>query len=759
MNAGEARYQLQQVKRRYITLRTLEVLLSAAAVYLLITLAVRFIVPEHSIALLVPSLAAVTYVVHRALRLGIFRIEEKSLASYINHHYPQMEESADLLLAEDGDLTTLQQLQKRKCIQNFETLFPSIKLPHRLGLSFVIFAASVLLYIGVKFIDGRTDKLSSSPGGDKIAAKTVSPALPATIREVVITVTPPGYTGKPSSTTSNFNLDILEGTAVEWRITFTDSVSGPQLVFAGKDSTILTPASGHQYLAHRLFSSSGFYQLTWKSKDGKRKYSDYYQVEVTKDQPPVMRVDNLNQFVEFSVHEDPRVNLKASLADDFGLSDAYIIATVSKGSGESVKFREEKLRFDKPANVSGKSVTATRLIDLVKLGLDPGDELYFYVEALDNKQPLPNRSRTETFFISLQDTSAISTSVDPGLGVDLMPEYFRSQRQIIIDSEKLLKEKKKITKESFNARSNELGHDQKVLRLRYGEFLGEEFESGIGPQAEIPTGDHEDKEEDVTKKYGHVHDRENEHNLVEEKKSAGKETHSHDHDSNDPKTDPVKEYTHMHDSDEEATFFTQSIRAKLKAAITIMWDAELYLRLYEPEKSLPFQYKALKLLKEISQDSRIYVHRTGFDPPPLKEEKRLTGDLDEIVNSTDTHETSKEEMYPDIKKAAARIELLLSGDDIAISSETNDLLSKAALELSVAAIEQPGRYLKTLSLLKAVTENELEGQALRTAMIRIRSTFWYVIPPSTTSPQAKSGIRHTLDNRFLNKLKALKRNG
>ena len=64
-----------------------------------------------------------------------------------------------------------------------------------------------------------------------------------------------------------------------------------------------------------------------------------------------------------------------------------------------------------------------------------------------------------------------------------MPEYFRSQRQIIIDSEKLLREKKCIAKETFNARSNSLAYDQKVLRLRYGEFLGEEFESGIGPQA------------------------------------------------------------------------------------------------------------------------------------------------------------------------------------------------------------------------------------------------------------------------------------
>lgn len=61
-----------------------------------------------------------------------------------------------------------------------------------------------------------------------------------------------------------------------------------------------------------------------------------------------------------------------------------------------------------------------------------------------------------------------------------------------------------------------------------------------------------------------------------------------------------------------------------------MWDAELHLRLYEPEKSLPFQYEALKYIQEIKNSARIYVHRIGFDPPPIKEESRLTGKIKDI---------------------------------------------------------------------------------------------------------------------------------
>ena len=107
-----------------------------------------------------------------------------------------------------------------------------------------------------------------------------------------------------------------------------------------------------------------------------------------------------------------------------------------------------------------------------------------------------------------------------------MPEYFRSQRQIIMDTEKLLRNKKSITKKEFNFLSNELGYDQKVLRLKYGEFLGEEFESELAPgddaaEAQVETVVEEAKEgeEDMAEKFGHAHDKDNEHNLVDEKKA------------------------------------------------------------------------------------------------------------------------------------------------------------------------------------------------------------------------------------------------
>ena len=66
-------------------------------------------------------------------------------------------------------------------------------------------------------------------------------------------------------------------------------------------------------------------------------------------------------------------------------------------------------------------------------------------------------------------------------------------------------------------------------------------------------------------------------------------------------------------------------------ALEQMWQSELHLRMYEPDKALPFEQKALEYLKLSQQKARSYVKKTGFDPPPIKEkELRLTGELKDV---------------------------------------------------------------------------------------------------------------------------------
>jgi len=93
----------------------------------------------------------------------------------------------------------------------------------------------------------------------------------------------------------------------------------------------------------------------------------------------------------------------------------------------------------------------------------------------------------------------------------------------------------------------------------------------------------------------------------------------------------MEQYTHAHDDAETNTFYEQSTRNLLKMALEQMWQSELHLRMYQPEKALPFETKALEFLKSAQQKARTFAKKSGYDPPPIREkEKRLTGELKDI---------------------------------------------------------------------------------------------------------------------------------
>ena len=345
--------------------------------------------------------------------------------------------------------------------------------------------------------------------------------------------------------------------------------------------------------------------------------------------------------------------------DDYGISTAFIAATMASGKGEGVSFTEKRLPFN--SNFSGQKTAKLReVIDLKSLGMKPGDELYFYVSATDNHN---QHSRSDVYFVSIVDTTELMSLAGISNGVNLVPEYFRSQRQIIIDTEKLLKDRSTIQDQQFKDRSNEIGIDQKLLRLRYGKFLGEESETEIGADHDHEDGDHDDKA-NADVKFGDV-------------KSI------------------MDQYAHKHDIAEDATFFEPELKAQLKAVLTEMWSSELRLRTYKPQEALPYEYKALRLLKDLQQKSRAYVAKTTVKTSQLKLEKRLTGELDKILSPV-LNESFKpgDDREFVLRQALAILEVKKSG--LLINPKHLDILRKVEGELIVSASDNPQIYLPAL---------------------------------------------------------------
>ncbi|MES2418437.1 MAG: hypothetical protein V4541_09630 [Bacteroidota bacterium] len=585
----------------------------------------------------------------------VWKITVRDMASYLDAKFVLVEESTSLFLKPIQEITLLEQLQ----IERIGKLFPlrgSLNTPLRKTSWALVFMGCCLFFSFLihQLAVGRDFKSSITTA----LPKTKENTLPA-IATYEVNINPPNYTKKAARKQQQFLVRAETGALVNWKIQSNIPLKNFAFIFNDTELHQLQPlnAARTQWGFSKIISQPGFYQLVLDDKK-----SDLYAIEVIPDLPVQIKIINPKQNTTIDVGQVPKTALNLILTDDYGINDAFVTATMASGKGEGVSFTEKKLLFNTRFN-NKTEIKLQKTIDLNTLGMKPGDELYFFVTAKDNQGQI---SRSDVCFVTLVDPSELMSMAAVTNGVSLVPEYFRSQRQLIIDTEQLLKEEKRLSVSEFKNRSNELGVDQKLLRLRYGQFLGEEAETGIGE--------------------------------------------ADGHDEGAPATDKVKfgdaqaiadRYAHQHDIAEDATYFEPEIKARLKAVLTEMWNAELRLRTYKPQDALPFEYKALRLLKDLQQKSRAYVAKTTLKTTRLKADKRLTGDLDKIATTKQqVNSEQKDNVAVQLKLTLALLEARKSGKAFDVIGL--QLLHEAEKQLILAAADKPEVYLAALKSMRTI---------------------------------------------------------
>ncbi len=667
------------------------------------------------------------------------------LAYYLNRRYPALEDSADLLLQDPEILSPLARLQHDRIAERLSGM--KLSLPHRFPYLLMTVVASLVVSGGLAWLlPPAGDGLPLvRPAGNTNANEKSSPSSfdsTPELSEYSLVIRPPAYTRLRPSEQQTFDLEVPAGSTIRWQLAFDPAITAGKLITGDGQSLPLRERDGGDYSVSFQADRTTFYQLTFQGADGNEITSQYYQLRALPDQPPGIEVDGLPQFAEYPYDPEKTIRFSTLFSDDYGISGARLIATVSSGEGESVKFRDDTLSFNASFRQEAKSYRLDKVLRLGDLGMAPGDELYLHLEAIDNRRPESQITKTFKYIIAFENPEALAVDMSGGLAVDRLPEYFRSQRQIIIDTEKLIAREKELDEKAFGEQSNNIAIDQKLLRLRYGRFLGEEFQTVIGevPLAESEE-DHEHSEEDEDHDHdAHDHDQESEH---EHEPTA----------SEDGEIAELEPYYHVHDITEEVTFFDAATAAKLRAALAQMWDAELHLRMGRPRQALPFEYKALKLIKEIQQASRIYVERVGFEPPAIKvAEKRLTGELDAIGSPVVQRPAAGEEAFPAIAAALPILEVLRRARRPPLPSEYSRLQA-AGEELATLALEQPGAYLKALQQLRSVMEYTEAPERLATYLDELMVVFWQLLPDQEQQPLRVNTREGKLRDLFLQEIR------
>jgi len=588
-----------------------------------------------------------------------WRVTVVDTARILDKQLPELEESCGLLLMPSAELGPLERLQAGRVKERLHTL----RLPLPLRKKLII----GMCLVGVTALFGMVVRTDGAGAGKVVRSRSATPVAvpPAGVSMVNIRVMPPAYTGRGVRSQQDFNLQVEEGSLVHWEIQTNMPVEAMQLIFNDSTRVSLKAAdTGHTlWRSAGVAGLSGFYQL--KVNKG---LSELYKMEVIRDEAPRIAIRTPKAYTIVDFGASRKIPLAVRVEDDYGVSEATIVATVASGSGEAVKFKEQELPFGNAFPGGRAALDLQQTLNLDALGLHPGDELYFYCRAKDNHG---QGSRSDMYIISLPDTAKLMSLEGLTTGVDVKPEFFRSERQIIIETEQLLREKDTISQQVFNNKSNDLGIDQKLLRLRYGKFLGEEAEEGGNSESFSKAGG-------APGEFG----------------NAAK---------------VLDAFTDKHDNAEDATYFEPAIKQQLKATLTEMWNAELRLRTFKPQEALPYEYKALRLLKDLQQKSRAYVAKTGVHVTPLDLKKRLTGKLDEIEaprrNAVFGHEPSVED------KLRMALSILDRGGDF--DGTALGILQEASRQLGKKAMEKPGEYLKGFQAMRSVLAGEKGEEGVR----------------------------------------------
>jgi hypothetical protein len=668
---------------------------------------------------------------------------------HLNRQFSECEESAELVLLPSGSLTILQQLQKTRIQPQIDTLLSTdlgSHLPKYSCKSALLLSALAVLVFTLIEVFPLDLLLKAEIANTRLINEAPKQSKLIRLETKSMTVTPPSYTGLTAWQTTDLNLELIAGSTVTWQfqligINNVNQQNDVSITLPDKQRISLIEQTANHYQALATINQSGVYYITVNN----RMLGDIHTLAVTADTKPTIRfIAPTETITKLAKNAIPNVQATVSIEDDFGIGRVEILASIASGSGEAVKFRDQTFLFDSESMIEGKA-HFFKIWDLVELGMQPGDELYFSIKAWDNRQPVAQQSHSASKIIRWLEEEQQTVMAD-GLFMDFLPEYFKSQRQIIIETKQLIAAKANLSIENFNRTSGDLGIAQSFLKQKYGQFLGDEFDSGTLQSMEAGS------------EIGH---NEHEEHANEKSPSAAVE-HKHDNTENQSQqTDKsgysqiIQQFGHAHGEADDGNFIKKGLPSPtllMKRAIANMWQAELHLLLSEPELALPFENQALAFLNRAKQADRIYVKRLGFEPPPVSEKRRYQGDLSDIL-SYQRNEKISADSSP--TKAMAILANILTNHSkqfnaLPITGEQKKALERVKAYFSAQLTANPKdiTFIATLGKIQQADSFTLEN--CQDCINALTEKLWQTLPSPIAAPSTRQ-TSYSLQNTMLQK--------
>jgi hypothetical protein len=260
----------------------------------------------------------------------------------------------------------------------------------------------------------------------------------------------PDYTGLPASENVSASGDIaaLKGSSVQLEVSANRELSGAALVFASGDSLEMAPTSPRSFAGTFRIMAEDSYYVTFTDPQGReRRDPGHFSVVALPDHNPLVRILSPQRSIDLP--SDMMVDVSVYSADDYGLTSLALVYFMEGGDESRIQIRE----FDN----APREIYESYSWDLTKLGLLPGEVVYYSVEVLDNDTVSgPKASRSEVHSVRFPTMAEIYKDVqdDYEAGIDKLTETLRQGKELSEKLEEVSREIKSAENLTWEQRQN-----------------------------------------------------------------------------------------------------------------------------------------------------------------------------------------------------------------------------------------------------------------------------------------------------------------
>ncbi|HNZ66072.1 MAG TPA: hypothetical protein PKM32_01735 [Planctomycetota bacterium] len=311
--------------------------------------------------------------------------------------------------------------------------------------------------------------LTAGDDDDQIPLYRVRVLIPPTIETLKIWTLPPSYTTPNPTWTENTtlgNIHALIGTKALFQIKTNIPLQSAQLAFLTKESIPSVsfqskapletlPESPLHYYAQCVVEQNTRYQIQLISHENlEDPMPTSFHIHAISDKAPT---------IQFIYPKEKNMNMTtkgqfvttANIQDDYGITQSVVHYKINQQ-----EWQQKILSTYEPAVKEVSVAHAVQCETLDKQPLKPGDSITYKLQAIDNKQPIPNMQESQTLVIDILDNNQFNS---------ILKERIQEFKQQLKRIQEYQKDKQSTLQDYQSLSTFQLGEIAQFLQLRFAQ--------------------------------------------------------------------------------------------------------------------------------------------------------------------------------------------------------------------------------------------------------------------------------------------------